>query len=288
MSLGSSSNPHQPQPFLSGAEQPPAGSFDSLPAPPTLAAFFPQNYPAALDAFLGPADAKTSHPAQIQPGSSPQLQSPAPAFPIPEPAALTAPPAAATAEPAPAAPEPTQAATIQQPRAKLPPPINLDKTLLNQVHNMLSEPTTGLLSYPAFIFFLFREFARYQRYGPPLAVVVFEIGMKMENEIVPLPPPAVAAIVENIRSVASPLDMICMIGGGEFAALLISRNGAGAMDFAADLQAAIRDSRLCIAIGAASIPETCTHPEVVVAAARQAKEMAKSSPIPYVLFPSQI
>jgi len=152
---------------------------------------------------------------------------------------------------------------------------------------MLSDQSTGLLSYPAFVFFLFREFARYQRYGPPLAVVVFEIGMKMENEIVPIPPPVVVSIVEKIRSVASPLDMVCLIGGGEFAALLISRNAAGAMDFAAALHDSLRDERLCTAIGAASIPETCNHPEVLVAAARQAKEMAKTSPLPYILFPSQ-
>jgi hypothetical protein len=39
-----------------------------------------------------------------------------------------------------------------------------------------------------------------------------------------------------------------------------------------------------VAIGAAAIPETSTDPEVVIAAARQASEMAKQNRAPYFFF----
>ncbi|HEY9714205.1 MAG TPA: diguanylate cyclase, partial [Chroococcales cyanobacterium] len=139
-----------------------------------------------------------------------------------------------------------------------------------------------------------REFARYQKNDVSLAMVVFEVVAQRGGEIFELPQESLNSVANCIRSACSPLDIVAYVGGTEFAVLLASTDGAGALDFAASLNETLQQfelpqfpgATLLAAFGVGSIPETCTHPEVLVTAARQAKEMAKSMPEPYCLFPA--
>jgi GGDEF domain-containing protein len=97
---------------------------------------------------------------------------------------------------------------------------------------------------------------------------------------------------QRINSVCLGLEVATHLGGGEFSVMLPSTDGAGAVAFADGLDAALKNGpifqgteRVLVAMGAASIPETCDEPEVLMAAARQAKEMSKGGPVVCVLFP---
>lgn len=194
--------------------------------------------------------------------------------------------------------EPLPATPVDYPKPQgfpLPPPIKLDLTLVNQVHAALSDPNTGLMTFPSYVFFLLREFVRYQKDQAPFSVVVFELALMIGPDVVALPPEAVVEVARRVRTVCSALDVITHLGGGEFSIVLASTDGAGAILFGDALRAAITAAPLVgddpsnemvlAAVGAASIPETCDHPEVLIAAARQAKELAKSSPEITVMFP---
>jgi hypothetical protein len=231
------------------------------PAPATLDAFFSQDYPPPLDAFLS-----SQAPASVVP-VTPPVVSEAKAPPKRKTDVLTVP---------------------------LPPPIKFDKAVLNEVHNQLSVPATGLMSFPAFVFFLFREFVRYQQHQTPVAAVILEVAMRKGGAVAALPPQAVPVVGKLMRTVCSPLDIPAHLSGGEFGVLLPALDGAKSLDFAVNLHEALTGERIfqapdesaLIAIGVAAIPDTCKHPEVLMAAARQAKDMTKGKAQPYLLFPA--
>lgn len=189
--------------------------------------------------------------------------------------------------------EAVAAAKPAAPKMALPPPIEFDKNLVNQVHANLADTNTGLMTFPALLFFLFREYARFQKAQSPLSIVSFEIALRLENTIMPFPQEAITLVAQRLRPVCDPVDITSHVMGGEFATLLCSADGPAAMRFAESLHAALTEeplsptfasAQVLLAIGAASIPETCSHPGVLVAAARQAKEMAKGGGTPYMLF----
>ena len=247
----------------------------------------------------------------VAPLSADQVPMPSPSAPTPgaqhaSPAApdlpglQTSPPSApdlpgAQASP-PSAPVPSvQPAPPSAPGVPLPPPIKLDVTLVEVVNNTMIDPASGLNSFAAFVYFLFRDFALYQKAGSPLSVVVFEVALRLGKETLPLPGPALFSIIERIQSVISPIDIVTHLSGGEFAALLSGTDSLGAMEFASAIHAAVtaeglsagnRNEAVLAAVGIATIPQTCVDPEVVIAAARQAKETAKTLPHPILLFPS--
>lgn len=184
-------------------------------------------------------------------------------------------------------------AAAAKPKMALPPPIEFDKNLVNQVHANLADTSTGLMTFPALLFFLFREYARFQKAQSPLSIVSFELALRLENAILPFPNEAVALVAQRLRPVCDPVDITSHVMGGEFATLLCSADGGAAMRFAESLHSALTEeplspafanAQVLLAIGAASIPETCSHPGVLVAAARQAKEMAKGGGTPYMMF----
>lgn len=177
-------------------------------------------------------------------------------------------------------------------QAKLPPPFEFDRQATNVVYSLLVEPT-GLMSFNAFVFFLFREFARFQKDESPLAVVVFELAIRRQNQIFLLPPDGISRVAERIRPCCSPLDVVAHLNGSQFIALLCSATGTEALTYCENVYQTLSDgpllpgaegSETLTAFGAASIPETCQHPGVVVSAAMAIKEEAKRRQPPYMLF----
>jgi GGDEF domain-containing protein len=101
-------------------------------------------------------------------------------------------------------------------------------------------------------------------------------------------------IAERIHPLMSPLDVAAHIDDGEFAVLLCSSDGADAFRFARLLYGRLTGQSLLpegieakesVAIGAAALPETCGDPGELLAAARQAKDLAQETSRPYLLYP---
>ncbi|HEY9784349.1 MAG TPA: hypothetical protein V6D17_03035 [Candidatus Obscuribacterales bacterium] len=249
----------------------PPKSLDSSPAPPTLAAFFTQPYPEPLNSFLG---------------TSPET----PAGGVVDSKTMPSPPSEIAAKSASDA-QRTSAQESAMPERPLPPPIKLDRSLVNHVHGQLQDQASGMMTFPAFVFFLYREFLRFQKDKTPFSVIVFEIALMRGGSICAPAPNAVQQVTGGVRSLCHPLDVCAQLSDREFGVLLCSTSVSAALDFAISLHEAVtgslgpEDGSVLAAIGIANMPHTCNHPEVLLAAANEAKELAKSSPKPYLLFP---
>ncbi len=101
-------------------------------------------------------------------------------------------------------------------------------------------------------------------------------------------------VTDRLNGLCAIVDSATHLGGNEFSVILPAVDGPGAMQFSSALQSALGsgpltpgaiDEAVLSVFGVASIPETCGNPETLLAAARQAKEMAKTAPQPIVLFP---
>ncbi len=82
------------------------------------------------------------------------------------------------------------------------------------------DQTTGMHSFAAFVYYLFREQALYRRANTPFSVVVFEVALRIGNENVALPGIALPMIIDRVNTVAAEFDIVTHLSGGEFAALL--------------------------------------------------------------------
>jgi hypothetical protein len=176
----------------------------------------------------------------------------------------------------------------------LPSPAIFDAKLLGQVVSALTCPQTYLATYAAFTYFLLRQHAQFQMTATSFAVVVFEITIKQNGVERVIPREVFKLVAERIRPLLSPLDVAAHIKDGEFAVLLCSSDGDDAMRFARSLYGTMAGQTLLpqnaeaqesVVIGAAAMPETCRDPGVLLAAAREAKEVAILTSRPYLLFP---
>ncbi len=180
---------------------------------------------------------------------------------------------------------------------QLPPPVQFSDSLVDHVFNRLFDRNTGLMSFGTLVFFLLREFDRHQRKGDGLSIVICEVGLKRDGKVASLPFEALPAVAERIRSVCEPHHVAAHVSGNEFAILLDECDDnklsafCEALHKAVSAEAPLLDylvpGSARIAIGAASIPNTCEDPGVLVAAAEMAKEMAKERKPTYLIFPSR-
>jgi GGDEF domain-containing protein len=294
--------------FYAQAQQQAINAFQ---APPQIAPAFGDNWADGLiqPPAFNPNSSRTNIPA-MHPGTpQPVAHTPKPAAPLPmdqvpmadEPPAhapIAAPATAPATAPASAVAVPAVAAPVAEPstpRVALPPPIKLDVTLIDRIGAGLIDQTTSLHSFAAFVYYLFREQAMYKRSKTPYSVVIFEVALRIGHENVALPAIALPTIIERVNTVATEFDIVTHLSGGEFAVLVPGMDAAAISTWAQALHTAItseplssgnRNEGVLAALGMATLPQTCDDPEVLIAAARQAKETAKTMTVPILLFPS--
>lgn len=156
-------------------------------------------------------------------------------------------------------------------------------------------PETGIYSFPALLLFLEYEFYRYEAYGWPLSIVVFELAKRKEDGRIgsePLPAQAVNTAAMRIELVKRPLDVLGHFETLEYA-LLLPNTKPSAAAFVANrmldvltstpLGQGIDKSNLVIAFGIASIPSEGEDLQTLLDAARTAKNEAKTGTFPIVL-----
>ncbi len=284
------SDPAAPQSnFYTQANQ---NAINAFQAPPQMAPAVSDNW---VDGLIQPpafnANASRTNMPALHPGTAQPVQSaPRPAAPLPldqMPESQPEPEQTAAPAPSPSAPS--------TPRVALPPPIKLDVTLIDKIGAAMIDQATGMHSFAAFVYYLFREQALFRRANTPYSVVVFEVALRIGNENVSLPGIALPMIIERVNTLATEFDIVTHLSGGEFAALLPGLGHEAITGWATNLHTAItsepltagnRSEGVLAAIGMATLPHTCDDPEVLIAAARQAKETAKTLVNPILLFPS--
>lgn len=183
---------------------------------------------------------------------------------------------------------------ISQPR--LPEPVPLDPALLQEVEKTLLAEATGIATRGAFFYFVVREFARYQALKAPYAVMIFEMwadygGGKRQA----LPERALKEALTRLTSGLRPIDMLAHYADHQFACILPGLISNQAIELGrvlerqlagAPLQPGLDANQVQFFAGVASIPDTCDHPGIALAAAAAALNQAKERKTSLVLFPS--
>lgn len=205
---------------------------------------------------------------------------------------------------APAQPELQQQAILQptmpapgQPR-QLPAPVELDRVAVDAVFKSLSNPETGLLNHASFLFFLVREFSRFQLSAQPFSLIIADFcvlfpGQTGQPIYRPLPPRAVRQAAQRIFGLTRQLDLVAHYEQTEYAILLPNTTLAQAQEFGGLLINALTSQPLlpdmepnsvAVYLGLSGFPSDTTHPGILLSAARQAKNAARQFGTPMMFF----
>ncbi|CAN5670517.1 hypothetical protein BH10CYA1_BH10CYA1_42110 [soil metagenome] len=251
-----------PEPYLPREHEQPLPSFSGAAERPVLAALPPPN----------PFNQQTALPQQNP--NNPQLQQSAPSMTNQD--------------------QESRQSVATAPRP-LPAPVDLDRGAVDSIYKSFTNADTGFISHAAFLFFLVNEFNRYQKDPKPLSVVRFDMCVKplsAESTIAPMPQKAVQEAGKRIFSVMRPLDWAAHYEQ-EFAILMPFTARAEAGQLAHRMAVALMQTPLVpgldpkmlgISIGVASMPDDCTHPGILLAAAQDAKNRARKAGVPVMLF----
>jgi len=174
--------------------------------------------------------------------------------------------------------------------------LGIDMAAIQGVAKSLQRSETGIFTYPAFLYFLEQEYFRFLSSGWPFSVAMFELRLRRggpEAPLDPLPLTAVREATKRINSVKRNLDLFAHYETFDYAMMLPNTNSAAAGIFAnrivevllsAPLAEGVSMHNLALHLGIANIPEDCQELGLVLAAAREARNRAKQTNVPVVLY----
>ncbi len=184
----------------------------------------------------------------------------------------------------------------QSVRPNLPAPADLDRNVLEALQRELRREGTGLLSEASFYWQVIQEFNRYQQTETPCCLLMIEMGLRLTDGAISLPPLRVLhEVAGRMQAASRPLDSLCHYKDPRLALILPHTEGNEAMQQAMRLEEALRatplgpgldPSNVVFNVGIAGIPDTCNHPGILIAAAVEALEQSKRSNSSILLFPS--
>lgn len=165
-------------------------------------------------------------------------------------------------------------------------PSSVDWSQMRLAEKALLRPDSGLYTFPAFLYFLDKEFCRYSRFNRAFSIVVLKIGLtpleaELGNTLTdgkqydPLPIRAVRAMGQTIVRIKRQVDILAHYQALDYALLLPETNLAAAENFTDRLAdvlkyAAFDDigtSYIDFAIGVSCIPDDCPDVDSLVALA---------------------
>ncbi len=167
----------------------------------------------------------------------------------------------------------------------------VDFKTLEQVLKPLMRYETGILTYPAFQYFVAQECFRYELCGMPLSVLVF--SMKKGTDGGAADALAAREIMAVIGAVKRPIDMIGHFQMFDYAMVLPNTGTRSAAVFAQKIHEAVGSAKfsndtmnqhIVMCFGIAGIPENCRSMGQLLSAASEAKKHAESSMSPVVLY----
>lgn len=171
---------------------------------------------------------------------------------------------------------------------------DIDRSMIAGVVKALTRAETGIITYPALLFFIEREFAKSIAFGMPLSLIVFESRIFLGGDPTPqpLPIPALKEIASRIDSLKRPFDTLAHYETFDFALLLPGLTAKAARMFGHKVAESLvnvplmqgQTQRLLIAGGIASTPEDTQDLGRFLAAAREAKNKAKEQRVPLKAF----
>ncbi|MBK9146063.1 MAG: DUF4388 domain-containing protein [Candidatus Melainabacteria bacterium] len=170
----------------------------------------------------------------------------------------------------------------------------IDYRALEATLKPIMRPETGILTYPAFQFFLAQECYRYELCGIPASLVVFSIRkIASEEPIVNLD---VRDLMAAIASIKRPIDMLGHFQTFDYGIILPNTGTRSAAVFcqrvqdtvvSSEFSSGMKGSEVVLSFGIAGIPENCSSMGQLLPAADQAKKAAETSSSHLVLFQSR-
>lgn len=180
------------------------------------------------------------------------------------------------------------------PLANLPPPVEFDRALVDDIDRNLRNPETGFITRAGFFYFMAREYARYEAFKTPMAVIVFELLANYGGDkIMPMPERALKEAFRRFQSVMNGVDIVSHYKERQFAFILPGQNANDAIGFGQRIEKVLAEGPLqpgldanqgIFCAGVASIPDTCDHPGIVLAACERALGQAKERKTSLALF----
>ena len=181
-------------------------------------------------------------------------------------------------------------------RPNLPAPADLDRNILEALQRDLRREGTGLYSEASFYWLVIQEFNRYQQTETPCALLIMEMGLRLTDGAISLPPLRVLhEVAGRIQAASRPLDSLCHYKDPKLALVLPHTNINEAMQQAMAVEQALLATPLgpgldprnvAFNVGISGIPDTCDHPGIFIAAGVEALEQSKRTNTSILLFPS--
>jgi PleD family two-component response regulator len=150
-----------------------------------------------------------------------------------------------------------------------------EKSLLRQ--------DTGLYTYPAFLYFMEKEFVRFERFSQPFAIILIEIGVRSPQNIQiidPLPLKGVREVARRIDKLKRKTDMLGHYETFGLGLLLPWTDGTSARSFASrlsdvilspPLDPEIDSNSIVLKIGSGCVPEVGQDLNLLLSSARPSK-----------------
>ncbi len=180
------------------------------------------------------------------------------------------------------------------PQLNLPPPVEFDRALVDEIDRNLRNPETGFITRAGFFYFMAREYSRYEAFKTPMAVIVFELLANYGGDkIMPMPERALKEAFRRFQSVMKGVDIVSHYKERQFAFILPGSTSNDAIQFGQKVEKVLMEGPLqpgldanqgIFCAGVASIPDTCEHPGIVLAACEKALAQAKERKTSLALF----
>jgi hypothetical protein len=167
--------------------------------------------------------------------------------------------------------------------------MGIDEATLQSVTKHLIRQESGIMTFPAFLYFLDQEYLRYEYFNFPLSLIVFSLGNRVGGQNGPveaLQMLAVKRAMQRISLVKRPIDLIGHYEMFDYAVLLPNSNAKAAAALAhrivdvlreAPLTADLDPRSLVFAFGVAGVPEDCQELDKLLTAAKTARDASKQN-----------
>jgi GGDEF domain-containing protein len=168
--------------------------------------------------------------------------------------------------------------------------MGVDENQVLGIQKNLVRSETGILSYPAFIYFLDQEFMRYEHFNHPFSLIVFSMGQRKGEPgagmVESLQMLAVRRAMQRISLVKRQVDMLAHYETFDYAMLCPNTNAAAASALATRIADVLREAPLssdmdirglALAFGVATVPDDGQEIDKLLAVAKKARDRAKQS-----------
>lgn len=162
----------------------------------------------------------------------------------------------------------------------------VDIKTLEQVLAPCKRVETGILTYPAFQYFLAQECFRYELCSMPLSVAVFTVKRSTDGATPDIT--VIKEVMQIIQAIKRPIDMIGHFQMFDYGLVLPNTGTRSAAVFAQKVQESVAQvivaNNLVMCFGIAGIPENCKSMGQLLSAAYEAKKYAEQSASPVILY----